>query len=220
MIVYDASKKVTGNNNELMKGCLDQINEDNEDVLTFYSSDSDDENDNQQFCFSMLCTDDDYDCDDEAVNLSDEENEKPNQRPTPPEWSLTINRKSNVINQTAIDHRVIDKFFGCEYESVDMLEIFPKINPKRAKRRKSSMKWDTPLRHSVLPKYWRFLEQNIEQNIEKLFIQLGLFLFVIWFQMPTHLSGDTFVHRLHLREIEQKKLLISNIFIVSVFRDC
>lgn len=155
MIVYDASKNVTDNNSKLMKRCLGPINEDNEDVLTCDSSDSDDENDNC-YDFSMLCTDDDNDCDYEAENASDDENEQPNQRPAPPEWSLIMNRKSNVINQTKIDYCVIDKFFGCQCEFVDMLEIFPKINPKRAKRRKSSMKWDTPLRHSVLPKYWRF----------------------------------------------------------------
>lgn len=137
-----------------MKGYLGQINENIDNMPTFDSNDSDDENDNQQLCFSMLCTDDDDDYDYESEeNSSDEENAKSNNRPAPPEWSLTMNRKSNVINQTGIEHRIIDKFFGSEYELVDMLEIFPQTNPKKAKRRKSSMKWDTPVRHSVLPKY-------------------------------------------------------------------
>lgn len=138
-----------------MKGCLfDQINEniDKNNVLEIDSNDSDDENDDQQFFFSMLCTDDEADYKTDG-NSSDEENAKSNNRPAPPEWSFTINRKSNVINQMEIDHRVIVKFFGCKSELVDMLEIFPKINPRKAKRRKSSIKWDTPLQHSVLPKY-------------------------------------------------------------------
>lgn len=156
-IVYDAlksgvikSKKVTdaNNNNKSIKECLDRINEDIENILTFDSNDSDDENDDQQFGFSMLCTDDDDDNDSEENTKL-----KKNNRPAPPDWSLTINRKSNVINQTKMDHCVIDKFFGCEYEFVNMLDIFPKIHPKKAKRRKSSMKWDTPLRYSVIPKY-------------------------------------------------------------------
>lgn len=117
------------------------------------SDNSSDENDDQ-LCFSMLCTDDDDDDVDYGVDISsNEENAKPNHRPAPPEWSLPMNRKLNVINQTDIADRVIDQFFGCEYEIVDMLEIFPKTHPKKAKRRKSSMKWDTPPRHSILPKY-------------------------------------------------------------------
>lgn len=163
-IVYDNSLKggvgvvkpknvLDKSNNKLMKGYSGQINENIDNIPTFDSNDSDDDNDNnQKLCFSMLCTDDDDDYDHESdENSSDEENAKSNNRPAPPEWSLTMNRKLNVTNQTEIEHRIIDTFFGSEYESVDMLEIFPLTNPRRAKRRKSSMKWDTPVQVLYVP---------------------------------------------------------------------
>lgn len=91
---------------------------------------------NDEFNFSMLMTDDDDD-DDEIT----------------PEWSLPSKLSAIVNKQNGLSPQIVDEFFGSQFETVDLFEIFPSIQPKRAKRRKSSMVWKTPPRYSILPKY-------------------------------------------------------------------
>lgn len=110
----------------------------------------DDIDEKTEFRFSMLVTDDE---DDDDNSSDDEKDNSDSVKPTRPEWSSDSNRRLGVTNQNDIENKLVDVFFGCQYEIVEMRDIFPKIHAKRAKRRKSSMNWNTPPRYSILPKF-------------------------------------------------------------------
>lgn len=93
----------------------------------------------------MLDTDDSTD-DEEEV---DRQRKK---RPPPPEWSLPKNRLEIIATQSNIDMKIVDKLFGI-VEDVDLTEIFPGISKNVLKRRPSSFYWNSPVHHSMLPKY-------------------------------------------------------------------
>lgn len=86
----------------------------------------------------------------DALNTDDDTDTEEN-TPHAPEWSKFANRNGIAINQTRVNTKVIDKFFGCRAESVDCNAIFPNSVPIR--RRRSTAVWNTPPRYSTLPKY-------------------------------------------------------------------
>lgn len=97
-----------------------------------------------------------FDClntDDETDEEDDDNSAKPTNRPPIPAWSVSEKRRAAVVEQTKIPTGTVDKFFQCQYEQVDLLELFPAIEKKLLKRRKSSAFWNTPPRFSMLPKY-------------------------------------------------------------------
>lgn len=86
----------------------------------------------------------------DALQTDDETDEEDN-TPYAPEWSKSKNRWVHVIDQEQMDPNIIDQFFGCHAESVDLKQIFPAITP--IVRRRSTAVWTTPPRYSTLPKY-------------------------------------------------------------------
>lgn len=92
-----------------------------------------------EYGFDALHTDDSTD-DEEIDNVINR-----------PYWSQSNNRNAIVIDQTGIDDKIVENFFGSKAEKVDAMEIFPKSVPE--KRRRSTAIWKTPPRYSVLPKY-------------------------------------------------------------------
>lgn len=74
-------------------------------------------------------------------------------RPKPPIWGQEETRRPLLVEQTKVPIAVIDTFFGCQAENVDLREIFPRISKQQLKRRASSANWNTPPRYSTLPKY-------------------------------------------------------------------
>lgn len=93
--------------------------------------------------FSMLSTDD----------PTDEEDETPKNVNLRIAWSDRENVKSLVVQQEHISDKVVDAFFGSDGMSVNLYDIFPNIEPELTVRRRSSVQWNTPPRHSMLPKY-------------------------------------------------------------------
>lgn len=86
----------------------------------------------------------------DALQTDDETDEEDN-TPYAPQWSQFKNRFGHVIDQEDIDPDVIDEFFGCRAETVDLKAIFPNIVP--IARRRSTAVWNTPPHYSSLPKY-------------------------------------------------------------------
>lgn len=86
----------------------------------------------------------------DALQTDDETDEEDN-IPYAPQWSKSKNRSDQVIDQEQIDPNIIDRFFGCRAESVDLMAIFPASAP--IVRRRSTAVWKTPPRYSTLPKY-------------------------------------------------------------------
>lgn len=68
-----------------------------------------------------------------------------------PYWSLSTTRKSIVIDQIAVQMKIVDTFFGSKVESPRSIDIFPASKP--IARRRSTAVWNTPPRYSMLPKY-------------------------------------------------------------------
>lgn len=113
--------------------------------------------------FDILNTDDSTDDESKPVSAK---------RPPPPAWSksnyLTINhfvdhhilticfslldpeRKKNIEMQTYINSSVIDTLFSVHPLSVDLKEIFPKIDSRKLIRNSSAV-WNTPPRMSQVP---------------------------------------------------------------------
>lgn len=116
---------------------IEEIEESNPTVVTI----NDTEDERLNYTFSMLQTDD----------STDDEGEH-NFRPPPPQWSLPINRLAVIRKQAEIPAKVIDSFFHSMPE-VDLKEIFPSIGTTLLKRRESSMRWNTMINHSGLPRY-------------------------------------------------------------------
>lgn len=97
--------------------------------------------------FDSLYTDDETDEEDEdGLDM-------PTDLPPAPIWSVGEKRRAGAVEQTKISIRTLDTFFQCQYEQVDLQELFPTIEKKHLKRRPSSAHWNTPPRFSMLPKY-------------------------------------------------------------------
>lgn len=86
----------------------------------------------------------------DALQTDDDTDEEDN-TPYAPQWSKSKIRSGPVIDQEQIDPNIIDQFFGCRAESVDLMAIFPACAP--IVRRRSTAVWNTPPRYSTLPKY-------------------------------------------------------------------
>lgn len=104
------------------------------------------ESDTPNYSFSILKTDDSTD-DEDCTN----ENSRKKRR-DPPAWSSRENRVQLIEEQSHIPSKAIDTFFMTP-PVVDLIEIFPNINPNKTKRRPSSCHWTTPPRYSLMPKH-------------------------------------------------------------------
>lgn len=91
----------------------------------------------KRYDFDALQTDDATEYDEDESNA--------------PYWSLYRNRIAIVNDQVAANLKTIDQFFGCKFENVDSIDIFPATVP--IARRRSTAVWNTPPRYSILPKY-------------------------------------------------------------------
>lgn len=85
------------------------------------------------------------------VLQTDDETDEEDNTPYAPQWSKSKIRSDQVIDQEQMDPNIIDQFFGCRAETVDLKAIFPYSAP--IARRRSTAVWNTPPRYSMLPKY-------------------------------------------------------------------
>ncbi|KAL5286650.1 Incenp family protein [Megaselia abdita] len=96
-----------------------------------------------KYNFDMLNSDD----------STDEETKVSHKRPyPPPSWSLERNRGAAIDQQAFLSTKFIDSLFSVQPMSVNLEEIFPRIDKKFLKRN-SSVIWKTPPRYSEMPKY-------------------------------------------------------------------
>lgn len=96
-----------------------------------------------KYNFDMLHSDD----------STDDEDKLSHKRPyAPPGWSLSRNRGAAIDQQAFLSTKYIDSLFSVQPMSVDLEEIFPRIDKKYLKRN-SSVIWKTPPRYSEMPKY-------------------------------------------------------------------
>lgn len=96
-----------------------------------------------KYNFDMLHSDD----------STDEEDKVSHKRPyAPPSWSLSRNRGPAIDQQAFLSTKYIDSLFSVQPMSVNLEEIFPRIDKKYLKRN-SSVIWKTPPRYSEMPKY-------------------------------------------------------------------
>lgn len=96
-----------------------------------------------KYNFDMLNSDD----------STDEEGKVSHKRPyAPPSWSLEKNRGAAIDQQAFLSTKFIDSLFSVQPMSVNLEEIFPRIDKKHLKRN-SSVIWRTPPRYSEMPKY-------------------------------------------------------------------
>lgn len=94
-----------------------------------------------------------FDClhTDDETDEEDEDGVDPD--PLAPAWCVPATRRARLAVQTRVAAQTVDTFFQCQYELVDLQELFPAIEPMQLKRRQSSAHWNTPPRFSMLPKY-------------------------------------------------------------------
>lgn len=94
-----------------------------------------------------------FDClhTDDETDEEDEDGVDPD--PLAPAWCEAATRRARLAEQTRVAAQTVDTFFQCQYELVDLQELFPAIEPTQLKRRQSSAHWNTPPRFSMLPKY-------------------------------------------------------------------
>lgn len=98
---------------------------------------------NFDYSFDMIKSEDETDEEDIQYKL---------QGYLPPSWSLPKNRMIAITSQADITTDYIDNLF-CVVPTVDLAEMFPEIDQRRVKRRRSSYHWNTPPRYSQLTKY-------------------------------------------------------------------
>lgn len=93
--------------------------------------------------FSLLNTDD----------STDDEGEPLQSQHAIPKWSLPPHRNEIAADQENIEPNIVRDFFGLKVKVVKMVDIFPEVDKKQARRRRSSRDWAEPVRFSVLPEY-------------------------------------------------------------------
>ncbi|XP_049543174.1 histone-lysine N-methyltransferase, H3 lysine-79 specific [Anopheles darlingi] len=99
----------------------------------------------QQFTFDMIETDDSTD-EDEPTDPS-----KKNKRPPLPEWCKNEEQyRKELMIQSKVDTKVIDRLFSVQPTTPDLRELFPSIDAHKLKRNSSAI-WRTPPRPSQIP---------------------------------------------------------------------